>query len=220
MKKKGFAPIIILVLIALGVVGYFGYKNLRSNSLPTPTLSATALATADPTANWKTYTTSKKYGFYFTFNYPPNYSVALDNDVATDFALENSTRRITVGYKKPDNLILDKDQTFLGISSREALQLCATSGESYCDKIVKSKPIINSHGLKGYKFYLNQITHLKPLNEKTIGPVFAYEIYDQTNKSLREIEVAPETIIYDQATEEEQSVAEFIANSISIRFAN
>ena len=56
MKQKGFAPIIIIVLITLGIAGYFGYKqfkptvdNLIGSSFPTP----------DPTVNWKTYTNNK-----------------------------------------------------------------------------------------------------------------------------------------------------------------
>lgn len=41
MKQKGFAPIIILILIALVAIGYFGYKNywpkLQTSPSPTPT---------------------------------------------------------------------------------------------------------------------------------------------------------------------------------------
>jgi hypothetical protein len=70
MKNKkissGFAPIIILVLIVLVVVDYFGYKNnwfkpqtLVENS-PSPT--ATVVSTSD----WKTYTNTK-YGFEFQY---------------------------------------------------------------------------------------------------------------------------------------------------------
>ena len=43
MKQKGFAPIIILVLITLVVAGYFGYKNYwpKFQTLVTPTPTAT-----------------------------------------------------------------------------------------------------------------------------------------------------------------------------------
>jgi len=33
MRQKGFAPIIILVLMMLVVLGYFGYKYFKSNNL-------------------------------------------------------------------------------------------------------------------------------------------------------------------------------------------
>lgn len=71
MKQKGFAPIIILVLIALAVAGYFGYKNYWPNpktSEETPLISMpTPVATADPTANWKTY---KNTNPPYTLQYP------------------------------------------------------------------------------------------------------------------------------------------------------
>lgn len=53
MKQKGFAPIIILVLVVLVVIGYFSYKNwAKVQTVVTPTPATTT----DPTANWKTYT--------------------------------------------------------------------------------------------------------------------------------------------------------------------
>jgi hypothetical protein len=54
MKQKGFAPIIILVLIALAVVGYFGYKNYWPKPQTLVINSPVPSATTDPTANWKT----------------------------------------------------------------------------------------------------------------------------------------------------------------------
>ncbi len=64
MKQKGFAPIIIIVLITLGIAGYFGYRQFKPTinkffSSPTPT--------SDPTADWKTY--SDRQG-RFSFKYP------------------------------------------------------------------------------------------------------------------------------------------------------
>lgn len=37
MNQKGFASMIILILISLGIVGYFGYKYYKSTNLPSPT---------------------------------------------------------------------------------------------------------------------------------------------------------------------------------------
>lgn len=73
MKKNnhGFAPIIILVLIALAVVGYFGYKNYWPKSQTPVITSPFPTVTADPTANWKTYTSKYQY----TIKYPPGFTV-------------------------------------------------------------------------------------------------------------------------------------------------
>jgi hypothetical protein len=57
MKQKGSALIIILILILLTVIGFFVYRDYLSPKgtilgpfVPSPT------ATADPAADWKTYT--------------------------------------------------------------------------------------------------------------------------------------------------------------------
>ncbi len=68
MRQKGFAPVIILVLVVLVVVGYFGYKNFQPK-LQT-VFSPEASATTDPTANWKTYTNSQ-YGLSFKSSNQP-----------------------------------------------------------------------------------------------------------------------------------------------------
>ena len=71
MKQKGFAPIIIIVLIALVAAGAYvlGTKNiLKLPTFPlTPTLSPSS--TTNPTANWKTYTSRDGS---FSFKYPEN----------------------------------------------------------------------------------------------------------------------------------------------------
>lgn len=64
MKQKGFAPIIFLVLIALAVVGYFGYKTYWPK-IQGPVFSS--FPALDPTASWKTYTNTKAG---ISFKYP------------------------------------------------------------------------------------------------------------------------------------------------------
>ena len=85
MRQKGFAPIliIILVLIAIGGAYYFGTK--KGNIIPTPTQSPVTVAsnapapitpttkpTTDPTANWKTYENNV---YHYSFKYPPSWAV-------------------------------------------------------------------------------------------------------------------------------------------------
>jgi len=48
MKSKGFAPIIILVLVVLGIAGHFGYKNFLIKPRPSP--SPVPTSSTGPTA--------------------------------------------------------------------------------------------------------------------------------------------------------------------------
>lgn len=64
MKRKKFAPIIILVLIALVAAGYFAYKNYW--------LKSQSFFTTNSTANWRTHTSPDKK---FEFKYPPGWNI-------------------------------------------------------------------------------------------------------------------------------------------------
>lgn len=72
MKQKGFAQIliIILLLVVLGGVIYFGTKQgkVTTHAVQTPVPSATP----DATANWKTYQTRDNS---FTMNYPADWII-------------------------------------------------------------------------------------------------------------------------------------------------
>jgi hypothetical protein len=93
-NSKGFAPIlIILVIVAVVIVGYFVYRNYRSTTQPIiqPTASVVTLATpvqvtqstsptpsdaTNSTANWKTYINSQ---YKFSFKYPNTYTTEMTN---------------------------------------------------------------------------------------------------------------------------------------------
>lgn len=77
MKQRGFAPVLIVLAIAILVVaGYFGYKYFKSNfqiiPVSTPTPLFTPKTTPDSTANWKTYTNTVEN---FTFKYPVTWTI-------------------------------------------------------------------------------------------------------------------------------------------------
>lgn len=55
MKQKSFIPILILILIALTAIGYFGYKNYWPKIQVSPTPITSQVPNDNP-ANWKTYT--------------------------------------------------------------------------------------------------------------------------------------------------------------------
>ena len=83
-KQKGIAAILIVILIALAVGGYFVYTNYSNNrtrvNFPQPS-SSPADETAKPDsigANWKTYTNSK---YRYVIRYPNDWDVV---DVHTD----------------------------------------------------------------------------------------------------------------------------------------
>lgn len=61
MKKNGFVPLILILIISiLGVVGYFGYNNLKISKPISSDMSS-----------WKTYTNNE---VGFSFKYPSNYT--------------------------------------------------------------------------------------------------------------------------------------------------
>ena len=77
-KQKGFAPILIVLLVAvLAVGGYFVYTNYSNNQTaaptgqttqtPPPTPDETVYTEASESANWKIY-----QGKSYTFKYPAN----------------------------------------------------------------------------------------------------------------------------------------------------
>lgn len=75
MKQKGFAPIIILVLIVLGVLGYFVYQNYlapKGSALGpyTPLKSSNYNISTNESEKLSTYNNSK---FNFLFKYPNNW---------------------------------------------------------------------------------------------------------------------------------------------------
>lgn len=103
MRQKGFAPLIIVIILTLvGVVGayYLGGLNksktnvIQPNTQPQITekpSTATPNTTPNVTANWKTYTNTK---YLYTFQYPQQYSVknnnaeGYDNNISTSFSLD------------------------------------------------------------------------------------------------------------------------------------
>ena len=76
MKQKGFAPIIIIVLVAIVASGvyFLGTKNILKlpTSFSLPTISPSPTPTPDPTANWKTYT---NYEYGYSVKYPSDWKV-------------------------------------------------------------------------------------------------------------------------------------------------
>lgn len=75
MRQKGFAPIIILVLVVLAVVGYFGYKNFLPKQQTLVTNFPTPITTLIPLQIGKIYTNTK-YGY--EFKYPSSLDIEVN----------------------------------------------------------------------------------------------------------------------------------------------
>lgn len=74
MNNKGFAPLLLVIIIAIiGIAGYFAYqKGFLSKQPAYPSASATPFSTPDPTANWKTFISPDSN---FSLKYPPDYKL-------------------------------------------------------------------------------------------------------------------------------------------------
>jgi len=115
MKQKGFAQIfiIILLLILIVVITYVGLKQIKIKS--NPKVSSTPTATADPTANWKTYTTD-----LFSLKYPSDWNApvkSIDSSGDTSHTFESGNFVITEGLGGIFNL--EQKQSYSQLISYE-----------------------------------------------------------------------------------------------------
>lgn len=103
-RQKGLVPILIVILIALAVGGYFVYQNQTkpvvsqpiTQSSPIPVTSPTATNPADM-ANWKTYISiDGKY----SIQYPEDYTIEETNSVSTADKYPSGKKQIAI---KPSN---------------------------------------------------------------------------------------------------------------------
>ena len=100
MKKNGFSPIlIVLILVILGAVGYFGYKRLE--------IQTSSFQTKVDTVNWKIF--NSKYG----------YSVKYPSDWDTNISLPGGK-----GNADPQNSYFPIFEFQCGVDNYKAGKLC------------------------------------------------------------------------------------------------
>lgn len=76
MEQKGLAPILVVLIIALGIGGYLIYSGkINLNQKYSPQQTTQTPTASDQTANWKTYTNSS---LGFSFSYPKELSYLYD----------------------------------------------------------------------------------------------------------------------------------------------
>lgn len=84
MKQKGFAPILIVIIITALIGGYLIYQNSFQIKTPPPTTQLTSIPSSVPestnsaeTTNWKTYS-KNIFNQQISFEYPSNWVITDD----------------------------------------------------------------------------------------------------------------------------------------------
>jgi hypothetical protein len=106
----------IFILLALGAIAFLYYqnqqlKNMLANYQSQATSPPIPAATADPTANWKTYTNTE---YYYSLKYPNDWNLRLfagsqeQATTASSFAIEGPYQNIQTLQGGPDYSITVK----------------------------------------------------------------------------------------------------------------
>lgn len=156
MRQKGFAPILILTLLLVGIASYFAYRNYVGPNRTSLRLYPFS-PTTDLSESWKTYT-SDKYGF--SFKYPQNWDVTQEGRLIPLFHL--ATTVSDRNYYALDIFI--EDETQLGLSDyfQEILgynEIMLGSESVKSNVLVDSQPaiLVTDTFLSGYGEHYNAI---------------------------------------------------------------
>ncbi len=176
MRQKGFAPILILIIIVLVAGGayYFGTLKIKPKPqvIPTtvpsvkpainletsvPVTQTTIKPTTDPTANWKTFNHST--GNY-QFKYPPEWSAVIDQNATADTLFgPNASSKSGLG----------------GIEVRE-IETDPKDFNTLTESRIISQTKANVNGITGYKTsYSNVLNGTNFVFKNTDGLI--YNIY-------------------------------------------
>jgi len=135
MKQKGFALIMIIVLIALFAVagvcfaekkGFFNKLPRILTSLPSPT----PIATPDPTIDWKTYT-NKELGF--SFKHP---LVQINTDKLQ--APNTPTAKLIQTFAEPDMKYEGSENIFNGFSIYQIPNISINKFEDFVESDIEA----------------------------------------------------------------------------------
>lgn len=141
MRQKGFAPIIILlVIVALGVLGYLAFaKGYLSVNLPkplaivTPSVVPSLSTTPDPTSNWKTYTSKVQN---FSFKIPKELVVLESNNRIEIFLTQEALDKSKTCKPDPKEIEpLPCSPFLLDINYSDVSKIAYPSGEVYVNQV-------------------------------------------------------------------------------------
>ena len=156
--KKGFAPIIILLVLVGAGAYYFGILKNKQNlvlNTTTPTLAPYPNFTGNPTnpstANWKTYTNSE---WKFSIRYPNIYEVLINKDNGVPYV---ELRRLGDQMDGTDGFSHSK--IFIENSIEQTIDKTITVDQSkYSSQITQTKQI-DIAGTQGQSFYVSGFGH-------------------------------------------------------------
>ena len=144
-------------------------------------------------SNWKTYQ-NEEYGF--EFKYPLEYTL---KESSVDYILlrrtedEKNEWLVSVIVKHNRLSVNDSELTFKEFVEKLAISSCPADGPNRsidCTGITEIKSFVNKNKINGYEIYLNETTKYFPSNKisnRTKGPIFALDIFEQTNNIARSI---------------------------------
>lgn len=188
-ESKGFAPILIILLIALGIGGYFIYTNYSNNRYKTniQTQETTSQSTVTPSsspdsqeiANWKTYSSSG-ISSGLAFQYPNNWN-------QDRFEVHKYTTQLYEGYTNQEwfNKIKNLKTNESFIDQREKRTKLASgniaSGEEYV--IFKDEPSDSSQG-ESSSFIMSYILKSNAIYQITLNYIGTdMSAYSETAKN-------------------------------------
>jgi len=144
-------------------------------------------------SDWKSYR-NEEYGF--EFEYPLEYTL---KESSVDYILlrrtedEKNEWLVSVTVKHNRLSVNDSELTFKEFVEKLAISSCPADGPNRsidCTGITEIKSFVNKNKINGYEIYLNETTKYFPSNKisnRTKGPIFALDIFEQTNNIARSI---------------------------------
>lgn len=211
---------IIITIIILLIGGYIVFNRPGAPSQPAEPTSK-ASPTSPPKDTMTTYQ-SKQYGF--SFDYPTDY---IFNETSPDYLLIEKAGGEQYDWTYKVDVEKDifqaggktTDMSFKDFITERVMVGCAADGPGSsisCDKVTKIEPVGLDSGILGLKFSLNQVTtHGKVVENKEIGPFYAFDIAIQTSDKTRAVVFS--IADFDKAEDSDVSTLSSIASTLTFK---
>lgn len=189
MKKNGFAPLIIILVIALlGVVGYFGYKNylVKPQVLTIP--SPSPLSVPDQTKvlsqipGWKIYTNTK---YHFSIEYPEDWTFREfpDTHTGASFRLASDSNDLNHEHISVD--FNSRSTDLIGVPFEEYVKKGAIEDIQNFVSLATITKIVTLSGLVGYKTTWNVQEMNQPTGKTSMSmPITYFDTKDSNGDTV------------------------------------